>query len=419
MDEKKVVRKNLLYRIIYDFWNSFFYVAIGAMFLAQWVILDNKIPDIRYGASFSLATIFVLITSPIFWARSDKIGKRMPFLKRSTIGLIFINGVMAFAALSSLTNKVFIVLWLSVGVQYLYQMSLIFYNALLKDVSTETTRWKIAGIGEWLWSLWRIAALFIFLPIANWTFTLIWTAWRQQVFLPAFMLSTVFMLPMILWFKEHKQPILHVTQGIYKKTWAGIKQLRTTQKNVWWFLLAFSLISDIVLTMTLYLAVVMDTVYKVGDSTKSMVLIIFLLVWIIAGYVFWKLADKFWYKKLLMYTCWLLIATAIIFFYSTTPRVLYIVASIWWMGSWWYFVVTKAFMTKLSPAEELGEYFGLYSTFQKAASIIAPLIRWGITLWLIQYPIMKYQVAGSVMIILLIVWSVLMLKVKETKIPLI
>ena len=118
------------------------------MFLAQWLILDNKIPDIRYGASFSLATLFVLICSPILGARSDRIGLRMPFLKWSTIGLIIVNGLVAFVALSSLPNKVWIVLGLSVVVQFLYQISLVFYNSLLKNVSKETNRGIIAGIGE-------------------------------------------------------------------------------------------------------------------------------------------------------------------------------------------------------------------------------------------------------------------------------
>jgi hypothetical protein len=64
LQEKKIQRKNLLCRVIYDFGNSFFIVAIGAMFLAQRLIIDNKVPDIRYGASFSLATILVLFVSP-------------------------------------------------------------------------------------------------------------------------------------------------------------------------------------------------------------------------------------------------------------------------------------------------------------------------------------------------------------------
>jgi MFS-type transporter involved in bile tolerance (Atg22 family) len=70
-------------------------------------------------------------------------------------------------------------------------------------------------------------------------------------------------------------------------------------------------------------------------------------------------------------------------------------------------------MIRLSPLGEIGEYFGLYSTFQKAASITAPLLRWGITLWLIQYPVFKYQVAWAAMTILLIVWTILMMRVKE------
>ena len=71
-------------------------------------------------------------------------GKRQPFLIRATIGLIIVNGVMAFVALSGSANKVWIVLRLSVGIQILYQISLIFYNALLKDVSEEKTRGKVA-----------------------------------------------------------------------------------------------------------------------------------------------------------------------------------------------------------------------------------------------------------------------------------
>lgn len=413
MEDKKTFRKNLLCRIIYDFGNSFFTVAIGAMFLAQWLILDNKVPDIRYGASFSLATIFVLIVSPILGTRSDRIGRRMPFLKWSTLGLIIVNWLLARVALSSLPNKVWLVLGLSVIVQFLYQTSLVFYNALLKNVSHENNRGMISGIGEWLWGLWRIAALFIFLPIANGAFGFMGTAGRHLVFLPAFFLSTLFMLPMLLWFKEQKQPIIHTTQSIYKKTWAGIKQLWTTQKNVWLYLLAFSLISDIVLTMTLYLAIVMDAIYKVWENMKSVVLILFLVVGMIFWYIFGKIADRFGYKKVLMVTCCMLILNCIIFFSNSAPRVLYIVGIVGWIASGGYFSLTKAFMVKISPAGELGEYFWLYSSFHKAASITAPLIRWGITLRLINFPILKYQVAWAAMAFLLIIWTILMWKVKE------
>jgi hypothetical protein len=58
------------------------------------------------------------------------------------------------------------------------------------------------------------------------------TPGKHLVFLPMFIFSALFMLPLLFWFKEKKQPIIHATENIYHKTWAGIKQLRTTHKNV-------------------------------------------------------------------------------------------------------------------------------------------------------------------------------------------
>lgn len=362
---------------------------------------------------FSLATLFVLLLSPLLGARSDKIGRRMPFLTWSTIALIIVNAVMALVALSALPNKVWVVLGLSIVIQFLYQISLIFYNALLKNVSREDNTAMISGIGEWVGWLWRIAALLLFLPIANGALAFLGTPGKHLVFLPMFIFSALFMLPLLLWFKEKKQPIVRSTENIYHKAWAGIRQLRTTHKNVWLYLLAFSLISDIVLTMQMYLAVVMGAVYHASESMKSLVLVIFLISSLFFGYVFGKLADKFGYKKILILTCFILVLNCLIFFSSSTQRVLYVIAIIWWMASGWYFGVTKAFMVKLSPPGELWEYFGLYSTFHKAASITAPLIRWWITLRLIQYPVLKYQVAGWVMTALLVVWTILMMRVKE------
>jgi len=93
-------RKNIVSWLVYDLGNSFFVTAISGLFLGQWLILDNKLDDIWYGAGFSIATIFVLISSPFLGAWSDRIGKRMPFLKWTTIGLFIFNGLVALVAVS-------------------------------------------------------------------------------------------------------------------------------------------------------------------------------------------------------------------------------------------------------------------------------------------------------------------------------
>ena len=73
-------------------------------------------------------------------------------------------------------------------------------------------------------------------------------------------------------------------------------------------------------------------------------------------------------------------------------------------------------MVSLSPKERLGEYFGLYSTFQRFASIIGPLL-WGmVTLFLVQYPIFKYRLAGLALIALIIVGTLILKGVREEEV---
>lgn len=269
-------KKNLWSWIVYDFGNSFFITAFSGLFLAQWVILDNNIDDIWYGASFSVATAFVLLTSPFLGAWSDKLGRRMPFIKWTTIGVVIFNGLLALVALSNLPkmHRVVLVLILSMIVQYLYQISLIFYNALLKNVSTEKNRGKISGLGEGIGSVGWLFATLAFLPFANGAITLFNNPGRSQVFLPSFILSTLLMLPMLIWFRETSNAQSENNgaasfRTVYQKAWVGIKELANKNRNVGIYLLGFSLVSDIVITLNLYFGVVMETIYKINDNSKS------------------------------------------------------------------------------------------------------------------------------------------------------
>ena len=412
----KTQNKNLFSWLVYDFGNSFFVTAISGLFLAQWLILDNKLDDIWYGAGFSIATIFVLLTSPFFGAWSDKLGKRMPFLKWSSLALFVSNGLIAVVAVSSLPQiqRAFIVLGLSIVVQYLYQMSLIFYNSLLKEISTENNRGKISGLGEGFNSLGWLFGSVVLLPFANGAITLIGEPGRHQVFVPAFIISTLLMLPMLFAFKEQPQAVdVAPKESVSKKTLQGIRQLFHENKNVGVFLVAFALISDIILTLNLYFAVVMDALYRIDDNTKTLIFAINLICMIIFGYILGKLADRFGHKLILVISCFILIGIMTIFFLSSSMSMLYLVAVLAGAGGGGYYVVSRSFMLKISPPNQLGEYFGFYSTFARVASVVAPLVWGGITLLLRNQQVFKYQVAGMVMVVLLVVGSMILLKVNE------
>jgi MFS transporter, UMF1 family len=416
------MKKNLISWLVYDFGNSFFMTAISGLFLAQWLILDNKLDDIWYGAGFSIATICVLITSPFFGAWSDRLGKRMLFLKWTSAVVFIFNGLLAIVAVSDLPKiyRAFIVLGLSIVVQYAYQLSLIFYSALLKEVSTEKSRGKISGIGEGMGNLGWLFGSVVLLPFANGAIALIGEPGRAQVFIPAFVISTLLMLPMLFLFKEE----LHVKEDkdepketLGKKTFAGFKQLFRENKNVGIFLVAFALISDIVLTITLYFGVLMDALYRIDDNTKTMAFGIELLCMMFFGYLLGMLGDKYGHKLMLFIACIVLTIGAVIFFFSSSLAALYLSMIITGIGGGGYFVLSKSLMIKISPPKQLGEYFGFYSTFGRTASVIAPLIWGGITLALRNYPILKYQIAGVSLLVILILGTFILSKVKEEAVP--
>lgn len=416
------MNKNLLFWLIYDSANSFLTVAIGGLFLAQWVILDNKFDDLWYGGIFALATVLVLITSPFWGAWSDSLGKRLPFIKWQTVFLILTSGLLVLAVTSALPagTKVVLVLGLALAIQYFYQVSLIFYNALLGKISTPQTRGKISGLGELFGNLGWIIGSAIFLPFASGKITIIGESGRSQVFLPAFILWTVFALPMLFWFKEKNGTVRRKSEfnfrAIYQKTTRGLKELFRKNRNVAVFLVAFSFISDAVLTIQLYFAVAMDRLYRVSDTEKFYFLTFMFLVVMVSDYLLGILSDRKGTKKILVFSCLILILIFTIASLSSDPKVLYLVALVAGIGYGGFYVASRALLVKISPLNQLGEYFGFYSVFYRFASIIGPIV-WGIiTLVLKSYGDIKYRVAMLALVSLMVIGVLLLTKVQEERV---
>ena len=413
------MNKNIFSWLVYDVANSFLAVAIGGLFLGQWVILDNKFNDIWYGGVFALSTIILLLSSPFWGGWSDKIGKRLPFIRWLTVVLIALNGLMVFLVFSNLSSKVkvFFVLGVVVFIQYTYQISLIFYNSLLEKISTQRNRGRISGLGEAFNNFgWIIATAFLILFATN-KINIIGGPGRAQIFLPAFIIFTLLSLPLLFLFREtatiKKEKIDSI--GVYKKTVLGLKKLFKSNKNVFMFLIGFSLVSDAILTAQIYFAVVMESLYKVTDTQKFPILALMFLITIIASYILGRISDKIGNKIIIVLSCLILIGIFSLAFLSSAVFVLYLLAifaGIGWAG---YYVATRSMMIKISPPDELGEYLSFYSIFQRFASVIGPLI-WGIvTILLSNYGEFKHRVAGLTLVAIMVIGVFILKNVREEK----
>lgn len=414
------MNKNVFLWSLYDLANTPLTVAITGLYLAQWIVIDNKIPDLWYSGTFIAATILLLITSPFWGAWSDKIGKRMPFITWSTILMVIFGLLLSFVATSSLAvlPKVSIVLVFFFILQYLYQVSLISYDALLVDISTLKNRGHISGIGHTFGEAGWLIGPILLLPFAEGQITLFGTPGRAQVFLPAVLLLVLLGLPMLLWFKEtNKKPSeeKHTFKKIYIKTIDGLKSLIRKDKNVALYLTAFMLISDAILTCTLFFGIFLDQVYQISDTQKVIILVLLEIFAIISAYALGKLSDQFGTKKILILSCLCMVLGFGLIAIFTSLTLLYIFVALAGIGIGGFYTTTRSFLIQISPVSRLGEYFGFYATFERFSSIIGPLI-WGVaTFLLMHHGILRYRVSILLLVILMMLGIILLLRVKETR----
>lgn len=411
------MNKNIFLWALYDFGNTFLTAAITGLYLAQWVIIDNKFDDIWYGATFTLATILLLLTSPFWGAWSDKLGKRMPFLSSATIIFVIFGILLSLIANSSLPTfpKVITVLFIFFILQYAYQISLIFLDALLHQISTPKTIGKISGIGDAFSEVSWIVGPATLLLFATGVITLFGSPGRSQVFLPAAILTAMFTLPMLLWFKEPKLKLAEKAdfKTVYVNTIKGLKNLIKNDQNVLLYLVSFMFISDALLTVTLYFGVFLDQVYKISDTQKVIVLALMEIVAIPTALILGRISDKLGVKKVMLISSIDLILGFLLINLASSLNQLYLIAAFLGVGFSGFFVTGRALLIKISPAENLGEYFGFYGTFQRFASIIGPMTWGAVTLFLKDYGEIKYKAASLSMVVLMLVGTILLSKVKE------
>lgn len=406
--------------VLYDFANSFLSAALEGLYFSQWVVIDNKFPDIWYGGTFAAATLLLLITAPFLGAWSDTHGKKMPFLKVSTIAIIIFGVILGIVSNSFLpaTIKVILALVVFFFIQYFYQASLTFYNPLLDQLSSAKTRGLISGIGQLANNLGFVVATGVFLLLIKSNFVLFGQSGRNQVFLPATILFGLLALPMLIKFKErsvNQQVSTSNFKTVFSQTLKGIRQLFTQQKNVGIFLVAFMLISDAILTANLFFAIFMEQVYHIPDAQKFVLLTLMSVITIPSCYFSGWLGDKLGLKRILILSCVILIISFSLISLSTSSGLLYLLMLFVGLGWGGYYATARALLVNISPAKQLGEYFGFYSTFQKFASIIGPLTWGGITLMLTNYGIVRYRIAIIALVALMIAGTTLLTRVKEER----
>lgn len=358
------------YWIMYDVGNSAFILLVSTIIPIYFknIAAANGISAANstayWGYAISISTLIVAILGPTLGTLADTKGYKKPLFT-----MLMMQGVIGCAALSidfSWLAFLFVFVIAKVGVSG----SLIFYDAMLSDVTTDDRMDLLSTLG-YAWGY--IGSCIPF------TISLVIILFADKLSItPGTATKIAFILNALWWlvvsiplFKNYKQ--LHYVEAEREALKIALIRLKNTfkdiknQKGIFTFLLAFFFYIDGVYTI-----IEMATSYgkDVGISDDSLLLAL-LLTQVVAfpfALIFGKLSKKYKTKDL--------INVSIIGYFLITIFALQLNKA--W--EFWFLAVcvaifqgaiqalSRSYFAKIIPKEKSSEYFGFYDIFGKGAS---------------------------------------------------
>ena len=405
-------KKNVIVWALYDFANSIFMIVFF-LYFSQWLVVEKGVSDFWYNMIFTIGSALLLMTAPVLGSIADKTRGQQTCLNVITILTVLSLLCVTFIALFS-PKHVFLAVLFFLVTNYFYQLSFVFYNALLHDIAPQDAWGRVSGVGQAGNWLGEIAGLLIALPFASGAVYLFGEAGRAQTFLPSVVLFVILALPMLLLFRLPKRETVNnswTLAGEYRGQWHQFRDL-IRDPAMKYFLLSYFFFNDAVLTASNNFPIYLQAVFAVSDRTKSMVLVGILLTAVMGALCSGWVADRIGIKRTLMI---ILGGFAVIFpilglAQNFSIFVVFTTAMGFFFGAIW--TVTRAAMTILTPKGKLNFGFSFYTLAERVSTFVGPL-SWGvIASFLVPLGPTRYRIAIIAMAIFVVIGLYFLRKVE-------
>ncbi len=353
---------------LYDFANSLANVAVSFYF-ALWFVENFRGSEGSIGIAVAVVTVLLLLTLPQIGAHADNRGSHASLLTHLTFGSVIalsLLGIVTLVVSESSLGATLVVLGLYGLFQYIYQSSVSIYTSLLRFVSKagSNEEVRISGIGNAMGQLGNVVGVLIALPIAS-------MFGRPAAFLSGAALFFLCSIPALKWIRRlnttHATPPAPVT---LIGAWQDIHRA----PNVLNYLIGYYLFSDAVLTLQLFLTLYLTVVAQLSDSAKTMLMAGGLCAAVTGAMLAKYIAKKIPVKKAIEISI-LLWAMLLVAFAVVTHSALFIIITL--LNGFAFgvlFSLSQAYYSTLVPLEHQARYFGIYTVFERASSLLGPLL---------------------------------------------
>jgi len=364
------IKKRSLYSwLFFDLANTVYAFVIPGLYFSVWLVTEQGWTDQALGFATSGAMVVVAILGPWVGARSDGSQGKKPMLLITT--LICIIATFLLGTFDVAISVLFFIVSL-IG----FNLGSVVYDALLISVSSSENRGRISGLGVAFGYVGSLLGFGVATILQNYGYSYV------EIFRSVAIMFLIFSLPAFIFIKEKKvsdqKSLIKITESISLviKSWKHSTQYPGLTR----FLVGRFFYADAINTLISgLLAVYLVEEVGLTPTDSQNLLGLAIIISIIGGYLFGKAADKYGPRKLTLISliCWMIsLSLAIIATEFDQLWLIYVTGVLGGFNIGGIFAVDRVFMTRLSPEKHLGEFYGLYSTVGRFATILGPLL-WG------------------------------------------
>jgi len=366
----KVKPRSLYSWLLFDLANTVYAFVIPGLYFSVWLVSEKGWTDQQLGFATSTAMIIIAILGPWLGKKSDSSSGKKKLLLAMTI--LCIISTFLLGTFSVPTSVILFILSL-IG----FNLGSVVYDALLISVSNKENRGKISGLGVAFGYIGSLIGFGVATLLQNFGYSYI------EIFRSVAILFLIFSLPAFIFIEEKKENLGNSKVNVLSALTIVFKSWKhsTQYQGLTRFLVGRFFYADAINTLIsglLAVYLVEEAGFTTADSQNILALAI--IVSIFGGYIFGRASDKYGPRKLILISifCWIVSLTfAIIATTYNQTWLIYVTGILGGFNIGGIFAVDRVFMTRLSPEKHLGEFYGLYSTIGRFATILG-LLLWGL-----------------------------------------
>ncbi|MGD2103399.1 MAG: MFS transporter [Acidimicrobiia bacterium] len=383
--------------IVYDLANTIFALGVVGLYFSDWLVAEGH-PDSYLAAVQAAAAAVVIFLAPWAGARSDVLGRRVPTLEVTTIIAVAGTALLAIGPV-----------WLTLGMLWVAVISVntgsVVYDALLVDVSTEETRGRVSGQGigiGYVGSFIGLGLGLLALDVFGWGYP---GAFR--LIAVAFL---IFAIPAFLFVHERPgvagEPLPSL--GDIARRLAHSWRKARTYDGVVRFLVGRFFYTDAINTLIGgFLAIFVIDELGLDRGFFTALMGVAISAAIIGGFGAGRLIERWGPLKVLrmVLVVWIVaIAAGITAAVTGLTDIAWVIGPLGGasLGATW--AADRVVMIRVSPPRHLGEFYGLYATVGRFATIGGPLV-WALIVDLAGLP--RSFAMGALGVFVAIGWIIL------------